>query len=83
MMEELKMAQKETLNEVLERIGIAAEFEARGKAIGEALGEARGEARGEAKGKYEIAKNALHAGLPDDVIRTITGLDMETIRSLH
>ena len=64
-----------TLEEVLHRIGFIAKWEARGEAIGEA--------RGKAEGKAEIARNALSRGLSLEMIRDITGLDLETIKSLN
>jgi len=56
-----------TLEEVLHRIGFIAKWEARGKA----------------EGKAEIARNALSRGLSLEIIRDITGLDLETIKSLN
>jgi hypothetical protein len=38
--------------------------------------------RGIAQGRAEVARNALMNGLSIDVIHTITGLDMDTIRNL-
>ena len=64
-----------TLEEVLHRIGFIEKWEARGKAEGVAIGEA--------KGKAEIARNALSRGLSLEMIRDITGLDLETIKSLN
>jgi hypothetical protein len=40
------------------------------------------ETRGEARGKIEAAKNSIALGLPLEQIARITGLDMETLRSL-
>ena len=34
------------------------------------------------EGGEEIARNALAKGLPPDIIREITGLDIETIRNI-
>jgi predicted transposase/invertase (TIGR01784 family) len=34
------------------------------------------------KGREEIARNALAKGLSPDIIREITGLDIETIRNI-
>jgi predicted transposase/invertase (TIGR01784 family) len=34
------------------------------------------------KGREEIARNALAKGLPLDIIREITGLDLATIRNI-
>jgi hypothetical protein len=49
----------------------------------EHLREERGEARGVTIGKHEDARNALRGGFPMDAIQRITGLDMDTIRSLR
>jgi hypothetical protein len=37
---------------------------------------------GREKGREEIARNALAKGLPADIIREITGLDIATIRNI-
>jgi predicted transposase/invertase (TIGR01784 family) len=42
-----------------------------------------GEEKGEEKKAIEIARNALTEGLPIEVIRKITGLDIETINGLQ
>jgi predicted transposase/invertase (TIGR01784 family) len=39
--------------------------------------------KGLEKGREETARNALAKGLPMELIHEITGLDMETIKSLH
>ena len=64
-----------TLEEVLHRIGFIAKWEANG--------EARGVAKGKAEGKEEIARNALSQGLSLEMIRDITGLDLETIKAMN
>jgi len=64
-----------TLEEVLHRIGFIAKWEANG--------EARGVAKGKAEGKEEIARNALSRGLSLEMIRDITGLDLETIKAMN
>jgi len=51
----------------LHRIGFIAKWEANAVAIG----------------KAEIARNALSRGLSLEMIRDITGLDLETIKSLN
>jgi predicted transposase YdaD len=38
---------------------------------------------GREEGREEIARNALTAGLPMETIQKITGLGIETIKSLH
>jgi len=57
-------------------------------ALGEARqeGEKRGEERGKQEGKQEeklaVARNALSQGLSLEVIQSITGLDLETIKAM-
>jgi predicted transposase/invertase (TIGR01784 family) len=53
-----------------------------GLAQGMAEGHAEGLIEGIAKDKIEVAKNALVKGLSVEMIHEITGLDIETIRSL-
>jgi len=53
-------------NEVMERTGLAAEWEARGRD----------------KYRTEVARNALAKGVSPDLVREITGLPMETIANL-
>jgi len=60
-----------TLDEVFVKVGAAARWEA------------RGEAKGKAEGKAEIARNALSRGLSLEMIRDITGLDIETIKAMN
>ncbi|MCL2231940.1 MAG: hypothetical protein FWB99_02570 [Treponema sp.] len=64
-----------TLDEVFVKVGAAARWEARGKA--------EGKAEGRAEGKTEIARNALSKGLSPEMIRDITGLDLETIKAMN
>ena len=59
-----------SLDEVLERTGLAARWEARGMA------------KGREEGREEIARNALAKGFPIETIHDLTGLDMETIMRL-
>jgi len=60
-----------TLDEVFVKVGAAARWEARGEAIGEA------------RGKEEVARNALSRGLSLEMIHDITGLELETIKSIR
>ena len=53
-----------------------------GRMEGIAVGERKGRMEGFVKGKEETAKNALAKGLPVELIHEITGLDLETIKSL-
>ena len=64
-----------TVDEVFVKVGAAARWEAKGKAEGVAIGEARG--------KAEIARNALAEGASVEFVQRITGLDLETIKSLN
>jgi predicted transposase/invertase (TIGR01784 family) len=73
-----KMGKKPTLMEVLEEIGIAAEFEARG----EAKGKARGEIIGEERGKQNVARNMLAEGEAPEKIARLTGLSVEKVAEL-
>ena len=43
----------------------------------------KGREEGMEKGREETARNALAQGLPIEIIQKITGLDMETIKSLQ
>jgi hypothetical protein len=45
-------------------------------------GREEGREEGLEKGREEIARNALAKGLPPDIIREITGLDIEAIRNI-
>ena len=42
----------------------------------------RGLEKGREEGREEIALNALEKGIPIELIHSITGLDLDTIRSL-
>jgi hypothetical protein len=57
-----------------------AEAEARGKARG--IAEARGEARGEAKKAAEIAKNMLRSGFSVEQTATLSGLNIDKVKTL-
>jgi len=79
-----------TLEEALEEIGILPEMIERcerrgmeqGLAKGMEQGLEKGLEQGLEKGLKTAARNALGKGLPIDVIRDITGLDMETINQI-
>jgi predicted transposase/invertase (TIGR01784 family) len=45
-------------------------------------GREEGLEKGREEGREEIARNALTKGLPPDVIREITGLDIQTIMNI-
>ncbi|MCL2832675.1 MAG: hypothetical protein FWD78_05860 [Treponema sp.] len=68
-----------SFDEVLERAGLTAKWEARG----EAKGEARGEARGEERNAIKVAKNMINLGLPLETVATATELDMERVKALY
>jgi hypothetical protein len=69
--EVLKMGSAAARDQVLEEAGLTQKWEA------------RGEARGEVRRMHKDAQNALREGLSVDVVHRITGLDMDTIRSLR
>jgi predicted transposase/invertase (TIGR01784 family) len=56
-----------TLEQVFERTGLIAKWEA------------RGEVRGKMEGKREVAKNLINIGLSLEQIAQVTGLDIETL----
>ncbi|MDR1046528.1 MAG: hypothetical protein LBL64_02030 [Treponema sp.] len=59
-----------TLEQVLERTGLIAKWEARYKAEA---------AMAEERGKREVAKNLINIGLPLEQVAQVTGLDIETL----
>jgi hypothetical protein len=63
-----------TLEDVFEKAGLLARWEARG--------EVRGEARGEEKKASEIARNMLKNGFSVEQTASLSGLEIEKIRSL-
>jgi predicted transposase YdaD len=65
--EAMRMADMQTIEKVFEEVGWVAKWEA----------------KGEAKGREETARNALAQGLSIEIVQKITGLDMETIKSLQ
>jgi hypothetical protein len=67
-----------SLEQVLEKSGLTALWEARG----EVRGEARGEARGRAEGRREVVRNLIKLGVPIEQVAQATELDIETIKSL-
>ena len=60
-----------TLEQVFERTGLAARWEA------------RGEARGEERKAFTIAKNLLNLGVPLDTIVSATQLEPEKVKALY
>jgi hypothetical protein len=68
-----------TLEQVLERTGLIAKWEARGEERGRAEGEARGEAMAEERVKREVARKLINIGLPFEQVAQVTGLDIETL----
>jgi hypothetical protein len=73
-LQELYMSGTITLEKVIEDIGLAAKWEARGKA--------EGEARGEEKNAAEIAKNMLRSGISMEQTATLSGLDIDKVKLL-
>jgi hypothetical protein len=67
-----------TLEQVLERTGLIAKWEARGEERGRAEGEVRGEARAEERVKREVAGKLINIGLSLEQVAQVTGLDIET-----
>ena len=59
-----------TMDEILEKVGFTARWEARGRL------------EGEARGKEEIVRNMLNRGFPVEQIAELSGLDVETIQDL-
>ena len=69
--EVVQMSDKATLEQVLERIGFTAEWEARGIAIGEETKALR------------IAQNMIKLGLPLETIASVTQLEEEKVKALY
>ena len=67
-----------TFDQIMEDVGLAAKWEARG----EARGDARGEARGEEKKAREIAKKLLGNGISPEQTAQLCGLDIVDVRKL-
>jgi hypothetical protein len=67
-----------TLEQVLERTGLIAKWEARLKARAKAEGEAR-EAMAEERVKREVAGKLINIGLPLEQVVQVTGLGIETL----
>jgi hypothetical protein len=79
MVEEAIRMSDVTLEQVFERTGLLAKWEAKYKAEGEAIGEERGEARAEKRVKREVAENLINIGLSLEQVAQVTGLDIETL----
>ena len=71
-----------TLEEALEEIGILPEMIERCERRGLEKGLEQGMEKGLEKGLKVVARNAMEKGLPIDVIRDITGLDIDTIKQI-
>jgi len=67
-----------SLDEVFERTGLAAKWEAKGKALGLAIGEAKGDERA-----IKVAKNLINLGLPLETVASATELDPEKVKALY
>jgi hypothetical protein len=74
-LEEVMAMGGKTLEEVLEKAGLTAKWEARG--------EARGEAGGEARRNIKIAQTLIQKGLPIEETAEITELDLKTLEPLY
>ena len=78
--EAMKMSNAaKSLDEVFERTGLAAKWEARGKAQGITIGEAKGEERK----AIDVAKNLINLGLPPETVASATELDPEKVKALY
>ena len=67
-----------SLDEVFERTGLAAKWEARGKAQGLAIGEAKSEERA-----IKVAQNMINLGLPLETVASATELDPERVKAMY
>ena len=78
--EAMKMSSAaKSLDEVFERTGLAAKWEARGEARGMTIGEAKGEERK----AIDVAQNMINLGLPLETIVSATRLDPEKVKTLY
>jgi len=68
--EAIKMGKKNKFNQLMEEIGLAAEWEARGRAEGE-------------RKVFGIAQNLVKLGLPIETVISATQLDPEKVRALY
>jgi hypothetical protein len=71
-----------TLERIIEEVGLAARWEARGRREGEAYGRREGEATGKAEEKLEIARKLKARGRLLEEIVEDTGLSQELIEKL-
>ena len=76
--EAVQMGDTATLEQVLERNGFIARWEARGEAKGIAIGEAKGK-----ENVLRIAQNLIDLGLPFETIVSVTQLESEKVRALY
>jgi len=75
-----------SLDDVFERTGLAAKWEARGKAQGITIGEAKGKALGLAIGEeraIKVAQKMVNSGFPLDTVVSMTELDPEKVKALY
>ena len=64
-----------SLDEVFERTGLAAKWEARG--------EARGEVKGEERKAVDVAQKMVNSGFPPETVAEMTDLDPEKIKAMY
>ena len=76
--ENMARRRHETFEEVFTRAGLIPEWIERGRV----QGRVQGLEQGRTEGLEAAARNAMAKGLPIDVIRDITGLDIETIKQI-
>jgi predicted transposase/invertase (TIGR01784 family) len=73
--EAIQMSDLLTLEQVLERTGLMAKWEAKW----EARGKMEGEAMAEERVKREVARKLINIGLSLEQVAQVTGLDIETL----
>jgi predicted transposase/invertase (TIGR01784 family) len=87
LLEEMMMLKSSALEEIIEKSGLAARLEERGRREGEERGRREGEEQGRREGEdrrsIEIAKNMIRKGWDSADIAEITGLDLDTVQSLR
>jgi predicted transposase/invertase (TIGR01784 family) len=81
-MEALKMNETKKFYEALERMGVAAEFEARGIEKGREEGREEGIEKGREEGLRHTATNLKKTGMPLKQIADVTGLPMAKLEGL-
>jgi len=78
--EAMKMSNAaKSLDEVFERTGLAAKWEAKA----EARGEARGMVKGEERKAIDVALKMVNSGFPPESVAAMTDLDPEKVKVLY